>query len=151
MVNRTVVAMHVHVHVHTCAQRSKLKRCVKLIAASSLASSKINKRVAPPRLQVHLFREIGDGRKKLGTVTENRWTGLASARPCRVFLYGFFVQTVLESLYMRWTPLVGTQDGTRLHVHLTKTSPGYLIRESGVRGRGRAATRAPPSSPRARP
>ena len=132
MVNRTVVAMHVHVHVHTCAQRSKLKRCVKLIAASSLASSKINKRVAPPRLQVHLFREIEDGRKKRNshesprTGNSNRGGG-APPRPCRVFLYGFFVQTVLESLYMRWTPLVGTQDGTRLHVHLTKTSPGYLI------------------------
>lgn len=67
---------------------------------------------------------------KKRTVTENRWRCLP--RPaCRVsfcvWLWVLCTQTVLESLYMRWTPLVGTQDGTRLHVHLTKTSPGYLI------------------------
>lgn len=70
---------------------------------------------------------------KKRTVTENRGGG-ASPGPraaCRgsfcVWLWVLCTQTVLESLYMRWTPLVGTQDGTRLHVHLTKTSPGYLI------------------------
>lgn len=76
---------------------------------------------------------------KKRTVTENRWRCLPrpAAGPraaCRgssfdfcVWLWVLCTQTVLESLYMRWTPLVGTQDGTRLHVHLTKTSPGYLI------------------------
>lgn len=76
---------------------------------------------------------------KKRTVTENRWRCCLPRPACRrcrvprvflvfcVWLWVLCTQTVLESLYMRWTPLVGTQDGTRLHVHLTKTSPGYLI------------------------
>ena len=76
------VAMHVHVHVHACAHPLKAQRCVKLIAASSLACPKISKRVAPLSLL-----GLGDGRVKRNTETG---VSLSGPRPCGLCA-GFFV------------------------------------------------------------